>query len=111
MIMNRFTGSAAAQEALSLIRGATRCYITAHVVPDGDAVGSALGLYWALAQMGKTVRVALPSGSEHAACRTVLSAVTERMGLTGRIRPDSPEGVSFTIGDAPALPKKMIDDE
>lgn len=56
--MNRFTGSAAAQEALSLIRGATRCYITAHVVPDGDAVGSALGLYWALAQMGKTVRVA-----------------------------------------------------
>jgi phosphoesterase RecJ-like protein len=56
--MNRFTDNAAAQETLSLIRAATHCYITAHVVPDGDAVGSALGLYWALVQMGKSVRVA-----------------------------------------------------
>lgn len=56
--MNRFTGNAAAQEAIGLIRAATHCYITAHIMPDGDAVGSALGLYWALAGLGKTVRVA-----------------------------------------------------
>ncbi len=54
----RFVGSAAAQEAISLIRAATQCYITAHITPDGDAIGSALGLYWALAGLGKTVRVA-----------------------------------------------------
>ncbi|MBI5877816.1 MAG: bifunctional oligoribonuclease/PAP phosphatase NrnA [Chloroflexi bacterium] len=54
----RFVDNITAREALDLIRNAGRCYISAHVAPDGDALGSALGLYWALTQMGKTVRVA-----------------------------------------------------
>jgi len=54
----RFIDHPAALEAVQLIRDAQRCYITAHVTPDGDALGSALGLYWALVEMGKDVRVA-----------------------------------------------------
>jgi bifunctional oligoribonuclease and PAP phosphatase NrnA len=38
-----------------------RFVITTHMRPDGDAIGSALGLALALRQLGKTARVVLPS--------------------------------------------------
>jgi bifunctional oligoribonuclease and PAP phosphatase NrnA len=41
---------------------AERVLVTAHVRPDGDAVGSVLGLGLALAAAGKTVRMALVDG-------------------------------------------------
>ncbi|MDZ4744788.1 MAG: bifunctional oligoribonuclease/PAP phosphatase NrnA [bacterium] len=48
----------AAAEALT---GAQNVVITAHINPDGDAVGSTLGLYHALKSKGKSVRVVLPT--------------------------------------------------
>lgn len=44
-----------------LIDEASSVVITAHVSPDGDAVGSALGLSTALSAMGKDVKVIVPS--------------------------------------------------
>lgn len=34
-----------------------KIFIAAHIMPDGDALGSALGLAWALRKIGKTVTV------------------------------------------------------
>jgi len=39
--------------------------ITAHVRPDGDAVGAVLGLGLALSAQGKSVQMVLPSGVSH----------------------------------------------
>jgi len=38
---------------VSLIRNANSIYLATHVGPDGDAIGSLLGLYWALVALGK----------------------------------------------------------
>jgi phosphoesterase RecJ-like protein len=35
-------------------------FVCAHIMPDGDCLGSALGLTWALRKMGKTVTVTCP---------------------------------------------------
>jgi phosphoesterase RecJ-like protein len=56
----RFTASPSAREAIRFIQAAQKIYITAHVKPDGDAIGSALGFYWALTQLGKQARVMCP---------------------------------------------------
>lgn len=56
----RFTASPIAREAIHFIQAAQKVYITAHVNPDGDALGSALGLCWMLRQLGKKARVACP---------------------------------------------------
>lgn len=53
----RFTSSATAVEAIELIGRARKVFVTAHIAPDGDTIGSALGLYWALTQLDKEVRV------------------------------------------------------
>ncbi|MBQ9469994.1 MAG: bifunctional oligoribonuclease/PAP phosphatase NrnA [Bacteroidales bacterium] len=44
------------------IERADRIVITAHHNPDGDALGSALGLWHTLARMGKPAQVLLPNG-------------------------------------------------
>lgn len=44
-----------------LIDHASKVVITAHTSPDGDAVGSSLGLSIALSAMGKDVKVIVPS--------------------------------------------------
>jgi phosphoesterase RecJ-like protein len=59
-MISRFTASPSAREAIRFIQAASKVYITAHVKPDGDAIGSALGLYWALTQLGKIAHVACP---------------------------------------------------
>lgn len=45
------------QEAVTLLKQSSRIFIAAHITPDGDCVGSALGLMWALRKLGKTVTV------------------------------------------------------
>ena len=55
---SRFFTSPAAGEVIDCMRRASKIYVTAHIIPDGDTIGSALGLYWALVQLGKQVRVA-----------------------------------------------------
>lgn len=41
------------QELVAAIRRASRIYLASHVAPDGDALGSMLGLHWALVKLGK----------------------------------------------------------
>ncbi len=43
---------------VSLVRNANTIYLATHVSPDGDAIGSLLGLYWALTALGKTCPIA-----------------------------------------------------
>ncbi len=40
-------------EAKELIREAHRILLIGHVMPDGDAISSLLGLGWALRKLGK----------------------------------------------------------
>lgn len=49
------------QQAEQLVRSARNIVITAHVSPDGDALGSTLALAHFLADMGKNVSVVLPT--------------------------------------------------
>ncbi len=46
------------QSAAELVRRYNKIFVAAHIQPDGDTLGSALGLTWALRKMGKTVTVA-----------------------------------------------------
>jgi len=45
------------EQTVALFRQHQKIFIAAHIAPDGDCLGSALGLTWALRQMGKTVTV------------------------------------------------------
>lgn len=49
-------------EATSAIRAAESILLVTHISPDGDAIGSMLGLYHALSEMGKKVEVAVDDG-------------------------------------------------
>lgn len=48
------------------LREARRVAVLSHVDPDGDAIGSALGLAWILRAAGRDVQVGLPGGSPRA---------------------------------------------
>jgi len=50
--------------ALELINESTSIYITTHISPDGDAVGSVFSLYLVLKNMGKDVHVIMPKCSD-----------------------------------------------
>jgi phosphoesterase RecJ-like protein len=43
--------------AVELLKRYDKIFIAAHIMPDGDCLGSALGLAWALRKLGKTVTV------------------------------------------------------
>lgn len=51
-------------EAMKLINDSTSIYITSHVSPDGDAVGSVFAMYLLLKNMGKDVHVVMPKYSD-----------------------------------------------
>jgi phosphoesterase RecJ-like protein len=44
-------------QAADLFTAHEKIFIAAHIAPDGDCIGSALGLTWALRKMGKAVTV------------------------------------------------------
>ncbi|WP_299025046.1 DHH family phosphoesterase [uncultured Thermanaerothrix sp.] len=48
-----------------MLHAAQRVLITTHIRPDGDAVGSLLGLGLALQETGRTVQMVLPDGVPH----------------------------------------------
>jgi phosphoesterase RecJ-like protein len=45
------------EQTLELFRRHEKIFVAAHIVPDGDCLGSALGLTWALRKIGKRVTV------------------------------------------------------
>lgn len=52
------------KNAMELINESTSIYITSHISPDGDAVGSVFSIYLALKNMGKDVHVIMPNYSD-----------------------------------------------
>ena len=44
-----------------LIKRAEKITIVTHVSPDGDALGSSLGLYWFLLEINKNVKIVIPN--------------------------------------------------
>ena len=52
------------RKAKGLIKKSNNIYIVAHTNPDGDAIGSTFSMYLALKNMGKNVKVILPSHSK-----------------------------------------------
>ncbi|HOY89606.1 MAG TPA: bifunctional oligoribonuclease/PAP phosphatase NrnA, partial [Bacillota bacterium] len=47
---------------IDAIKGARSVLVTSHIVPDGDAIGSVLGLGLTLMEMGKKVFMAVDGG-------------------------------------------------
>lgn len=45
------------ETAIQALQQHDKIFIAAHIMPDGDCIGSALGLTWALRKIGKTVSV------------------------------------------------------
>ncbi len=41
------------------LKQANKIFVAAHIMPDGDCIGSLLALGWALRELGKTVTLAL----------------------------------------------------
>lgn len=52
------------KKAMDLINENNSIYITAHINPDGDAIGSAFSMYLTLKGMGKDVHVIMPKYSD-----------------------------------------------
>ena len=52
------------KKAVELIESSNSIYITAHINPDGDAIGSAFSMYLVLKNMGKDVHVIMPKYSD-----------------------------------------------
>lgn len=47
------------KKALDILKGVNSIVITAHIHPDGDAVGAALAMYHALRSIGKSARICI----------------------------------------------------
>ncbi len=56
-------------QVIELIESKRRFAITSHVRPDGDSLGSSLGLYWLLRALGKEVEVIMRDPVPHAYSR------------------------------------------
>lgn len=61
--MSRILSETDIQKAKDLVANAGQIVITSHKSPDGDAVGSSLGLYHILSNLNKNVKVVLPDGA------------------------------------------------
>src|SRR5512132_676704 len=53
-------------QVVELIESKRRFAITSHIRPDGDSLGSSLGLYWLLRALGKDVEVIMRDPVPHA---------------------------------------------
>ncbi|MDR1592275.1 MAG: bifunctional oligoribonuclease/PAP phosphatase NrnA [Prevotellaceae bacterium] len=55
----------AVNQTQSLLEASEAIVIVTHISPDGDALGSSLGLYWMLKEMNKTATVITPNRFPH----------------------------------------------
>src|SRR5215471_1122897 len=53
-------------QVVELIEAKRRFAITSHIRPDGDSLGSSLGLYWLLRALDKDVEVIMRDPAPHA---------------------------------------------
>lgn len=70
------------------IDAAQRFFITSHIRPDGDAIGSLLGLGLAILKTGKTVIMVLADGVPVAFRHLQGSQLVERGSVADQIRPE-----------------------
>ncbi len=59
-MLNKIIAEESVQQVCKLLEKREKIVITCHVSPDGDAIGSALGLYHFLDKLGKEVNVVVP---------------------------------------------------
>lgn len=52
------------EQAKEIISKSKSIYIVAHVNPDGDAIGSTYGIYYAMKKLGKDVHIIMPEYSD-----------------------------------------------
>lgn len=67
------------KKAMDLIKESNSIYITTHISPDGDAIGSAFSLYLALKNMNKDVHVVMPKYSDRFSFLEELKEAEERV--------------------------------
>jgi len=60
-MITKIIAEAEIQKAKQYIEDADRIVIVTHITPDGDAIGSSLGLYHFLLEMGKQANVIVPN--------------------------------------------------
>lgn len=60
-MLNKIITESNIQKASRMIEASDKIVIISHVSPDGDALGSSLGLYHFLLQLGKSVNVLMPN--------------------------------------------------
>lgn len=87
--------------AASVLRSARHVVIGSHVDPDGDAIGSSLGLAHALEALGISVTLALGSGER---CPATYAFLPGAERFTAPVRPREPHTlVALDIPDLPRL--------
>ena len=59
-MITRILNEGSVKELWRMLKSCRHIVITCHVKPDGDAIGSSLGLYHVLSALGKDVRVVTP---------------------------------------------------
>jgi len=60
-MLTKIIAEALIQQSQKLLNKHNNIVIVTHISPDGDALGSALGLYWFLLELGKNVSVVVPN--------------------------------------------------
>ena len=81
-----------------ILQRATTVYIATHISPDGDAIGSALGLSWALCALGKQCTVACNDPASPS-----LSFLPGSQTIVKRLPSSEEVIVVLDTGDAPRL--------
>ena len=79
-------------QVVELIESKRRFAITSHIRPDGDSLGSSLGLYWLLRALDKEVEVVMRDAVPHAYQKL---PGTEAVRVTPRV--DRPYDAVFVI--------------
>ena len=72
------------KEVIREIEKANKIYITGHINPDGDSIGSVFGLYFALKKIGKDV---LPILSNYSSVFSFMPNISDGVESVKRIQP------------------------
>lgn len=89
-------------QVVELIESKNGFMITSHVRPDGDSLGSSLGLYWVLCSLGKDVTVFMRDPVPHAYSRLPgAEAVRSGHAVPGQF--DAVFVIECSDGDRPGL--------
>lgn len=103
------------KNAMDLINESNSIYITAHVNPDGDAIGSVFSMYLALKNLGKDVHVIMPKYPERFNFLEELSLAEDSVKVSEydlciTIDVSSIDRIAMTADDYMKAKKKLVID-